>query len=566
MTVFVHVMCIAIFFGFSSASGFADEKQELLEIKNTTLNLIDALVEEGLLSRQKADALIKKAEAKAAAEAGQAKTAKSSTTAAAAGAGAAAAVQEPDVVRVPYVPEFVRDEIRQQVKTELRDDVLADVKQTAKTERWGIPDALPQWLSRVHFFGDLRLRGEADLYASDNGMNDYLNFNAINLAGGIIPAGRSAFLNTTEDRYRGRLRARVGMNIDLTDNLMAGFRVTTGNFRNIVSTTQTLQNLEGRFQLGLDWAYLQYDNYTSNDFNWLTLQGGRTPNPWLTTDLVWDDDISFAGLIAKFRTGLGPDDSLYAMDKNPQSLFLTAAIIPLQETAFDFPADFDFINKWLVGVQTGLDWTFEDQSNVKFGVAYYHYFNTQGVLNSLNSTANDPTAPFVVQKGNTMFDIRNDDNPDTELFALASKFHIFNLTGRYDYAGFAPIHLIATVDYARNLGYNKAEVARLVGIDNYAARVNAWSVQLQAGWPKIRKWADWNLFLTYKYLQRDAVLDAFTDSNFHFGGTDAKGFIVGARFGLTYHTWLQGRWMTANAIDGPPLGIDLLLLDLTTEF
>ncbi len=576
MIVFARVILITICFALFIAPVLADEKQELLEIKNTTLSLIEALVEEGLLSKKKADALIKKAESKAAAEAGQSKAAKSAAVEdAATGAGLASSAPDPDVVRVPYVPEFVRDEIRQQVKAELRQDVLADVKQTAKTERWGIPDALPEWLSKVHFFGDLRLRGEADLYASDNIPNSYLNFNAINQAGGIIPAGRAAFLNSTLDRYRGRLRARLGMNIDVTDNLMAGFRVTTGNLRNIVSTTQTLQNLEGRYQIGLDWAYLQYDNYTSGDYKWLTLQGGRTPNPWFTTDLVWDDDISFSGLIAKFRADLGSNDSLYAMDKHAQNFFLTTAIIPLQETAFDFPADFDFLNKWLAGAQTGLDWTFQDQSNLKFGVAYYHYFNIEGIRNSLNSTDRDSTAPFVVQKGNTMFDIRTDSDPNTQLFALASKFHILNLTGRYDYAGFAPIHVIVTADYARNLGFAKRDIFNRgfsreefferTGRRDLARRVNAFSAQLQVGWPRIRKWADWNLFVTYKYLESDSVLDAFTDSNFHFGGTDAKGFILGARFGLTHHTSLQWRWMSADAIDGPPLGIDLMLLDLTTE-
>lgn len=575
MMVYLRFLLLLIASSFFITSAFADESQELLEIKNTTLNLIEALVEEGLLSREKAESLIKRAAAKAANQAKQGRPSES-TGSVAAGTGSATTVQEADVVRVPYVPEFVRDEIRQQVKAELREDVLADVKQTAKTERWGIPDALPEWLSRVHFFGDLRLRGEADLYASDNFPNNYLNFNAINQAGGIIPAGRAAFLNSTLDRYRGRLRARLGMNIDVTDNLMAGFRVTTGNLRNIVSTTQTLQNLEGRFQVGLDWAYLQYEGLTADHYKWLTLQGGRTPNPWFTTDLVWDDDISFAGLIGKFRAGLGSNDSLYTMDEHAQNLFLTTAIIPLQETAFDFPSDFDYLNKWLAGAQTGLDWTFQDQSNFKFGVAYYHYFNVEGVRNSINSTAQDSTAPSVVQKGNTMFDIRTDGDPNTQLFALASKFQILNLTGRYDYAGFAPIHVIATADYARNLGFSKQDIFNRIGPSqeeffrrtgrmDLTRRVNAWSAKLQVGWPMIRKWGDWNLFVTYKYLERDAVLDAFTDSNFHFGGTDAKGFILGARFGLTYHTSLQWRWMTANAIDGPPLGIDVMLLDLTTE-
>ena len=34
---------------------------------------------------------------------------------------------------------------------------------------------------------------------------------------------------------------------------------------------------------------------------------------------------------------------------------------------------------------------------------------------------------------------------------------------------------------------------------------------------------EWNFGVFYKYLEADAVLDAFTDSDFHGGGTDAEG-------------------------------------------
>ncbi|MGH8547363.1 MAG: putative porin [Methylococcales bacterium] len=557
--ILIAIICNAFFITETKA----DEKQELLEIKNTTLNLIEALVEEGLLSKEKARTLIKKAEAKAAMEAKQAAaTNPVAAVAETAEAGAEDTAQKSGVIRVPYVPQIVRDEIRQQVKAELREDVLADVKQTAKQEKWGTPDALPGWVSRVKFFGDMRVRSANIFYGPDNIPNSYLNFNAINAAGGIIPAGRDAFLDTTADRYFAQIRARLGMNITVTDNLMAGFRVTTGDLRNPVSTNQFLGNYGGRYQIDLDWAYLQYDHYTSDHFKWLTLQAGRMPNPWLFTNLVWDDDLSFEGLIAQFRADLGSDDSLYAMDESGRTFFLTTGITPLQGAGQ--LNQFDFIDKWLLGGQTGLEWTFENQSNAKLGVAYYYYKNVEGVRNTFNSTAENKTAPLFVQKGNSMFDINNDNDPTTNLFALASKFHILNITGRYDYAGFAPIHVIATADYARNFGFNQNEVLNRTGI-LFAPRVNAWQAILQVGWPKIRKWADWNLFLAYKYLERNAVLDAFTDSNFHFGGTDAKGFIVGGRFGLTYHTALQLRWFSANQIDGPPLGIDSLLLDLTAD-
>ena len=74
-------------------------------------------------------------------------------------------------------------------------------------------------------------------------------------------------------------------------------------------------------------------------------------------------------------------------------------------------------------------------------------------------------------------------------------------------------------------------------------------------------WA-WNVSVGYKYLEPDAVPDAFTDSDFHLGGTNARGFIVGGSLGLFDNTWLTARWLSANEVYGPPMAIDVVQLDL----
>ena len=72
--------------------------------------------------------------------------------------------------------------------------------------------------------------------------------------------------------------------------------------------------------------------------------------------------------------------------------------------------------------------------------------------------------------------------------------------------------------------------------------------------------------MSYRYVERDAVLDAFTDSDFHLGGTDAKGYQVGFDLGLSRGIWLRWRYLTANEVDGPPLGIDVWQVDLNGAF
>jgi hypothetical protein len=73
----------------------------------------------------------------------------------------------------------------------------------AKSEAWGIPGALPDWIKRISISGDMRVRGEGDVFPRGNVVNSYpyLNWVAINNAGGFSKAGQAAFLNTSVDHY-----------------------------------------------------------------------------------------------------------------------------------------------------------------------------------------------------------------------------------------------------------------------------------------------------------------------------------------------------------------------------
>lgn len=62
------------------------------------------------------------------------------------------------------------------------------------------------------------------------------------------------------------------------------------------------------------------------------------------------------------------------------------------------------------------------------------------------------------------------------------------------------------------------------------------------------------------------MLDVFKDSDFHLGGTGAKGWIMGGSYGLAANTRLTLRWLSANEIDVPPLAVDLLQADLNEKF
>jgi hypothetical protein len=71
----------------------------------------------------------------------------------------------------------------------------------------------------------------------------------------------------------------------------------------------------------------------------------------------------------------------------------------------------------------------------------------------------------------------------------------------------------------------------------------------------------------YRYLRGDAVIDEYTDSDFHyFGGTNAKGYYLVVDYGLANRLWTRLRYLSANEIDGPRFGVDTLQIDLSTRF
>jgi hypothetical protein len=82
----------------------------------------------------------------------------------------------------------------------------------------------------------------------------------------------------------------------------------------------------------------------------------------------------------------------------------------------------------------------------------------------------------------------------------------------------------------------------------------------------------WNVFSLYKYVGSDAVLDAYTDSNFHvgggnnLGGTNVKGWVIGGNYGLMKNVWITGRWLSGDMIMGPNYGIDMVQFDINTKF
>lgn len=561
-------------------------KEEQAKLKEANVNLIDTLVEQGVLDKNRAKQVVQAAQEKAAAKQQAEEPVKETKTATLdAKLTEPAQAGKPKSVHVSYVPEFVQQQIREQVRAELKDDVVREVKAQAKTEKWGIPAALPDWVSRIHPYFDVRLRFQDEFFPSGNA--PAFNWAQINQDGGISQAllKDQAYYNTTIDRARFRERFRVGFDADITDSLKAGFRLVTSNLYNPVSTNQTLGNYGQSYQVAIDRGFLQYDFKDKTGNDWFTLWGGRIPNPWMSTEMMYAADLSFEGFAGTFRLNLERDDPVVKSyrtpnpvgrfginqgNTHPNSVFTTLGVFPLQEI------NFSSSDKWLFGSQLGVDWLVHNESRLKFAAGYYYYKNITARRNSLDSNTYDWTAPEFMQKGNSLVAINDAQNQtacnipplganNVCLVGLASGFEIFNAVALFDYADFAPVHLLLTLDYSKNFGFNQAQIKRDFG-DTITPKTNAYQVRLDVGNTDMRHFNDWSVYFSYRYVERDAVLDAFSDPVFHGSGTDGKGWMVGAQYGLLRNTWLNLRWFSTDSIDGPPLSVDTLTADLNTRF
>ena len=534
---FAVVLGIAMI-GMASLAG-AEDRQDLDAVQYSVAGLIQKLVARGVMTQKEAEAMVSQARTKAVAE--------------------VAATKSPDPkpgdVRVTYVPQIVRDEIKNKVKEELRGEVRKEVVADAQRDGWGVPGALPQWVNALRISGDVRLREEVDLYSNRNALNIYRDFQAINNAGGIGAAGTNGFLITSQDRYASRGRLRLNVDAQVAEHWRAGLRLTTGNLSSPVTRNANLANSNRPVNFVVDRYYI---DWSAGDTYRMMARGGRMPNPWMGSDLIWDDDLTFEGLTMTGRwVRPGPGSA---------QVFLTAGAFPLQDV------ELKSRDPWLLGGQLGARLYVGDQAAVSFSAGLFDYRNVVGLRNTPASNLNDFSAPAFLQKGNTLFDIRNDTDPNTQLFGLAADYRLFNANVLIDLGAWcgctdseSDVHVRFIGDYVKNVGFNENEVAARVG-QRVKGRTTGYEGRLQVGWPQLSQFGAWRATGMWKYLERDAVLDAFAESDFHLGGTDAKGWTFMFEYGLSPATNLRLRYMSADEIDGPPLAIDVVQLDLNARF
>jgi putative porin len=177
-----------------------------------------------------------------------------------------------------------------------------------------------------------------------------------------------------------------------------------------------------------------------------------------------------------------------------------------------------------------------------------------------------------------------------QFYGLVQKYRPIVVSGQVDLAQFNPYHIIIDGEFVWNSAFNPKLMQPGVGIPSNATVVvpgiplnnraptpdgsfgpfnggdQGWMTRITVGNKDIKDLGDWNVHVGYKYLQSDATLDAFVDSDFGLGGTNLKGYFVGGNLGISQNVWASLRWMSANNISGIPYAVDVLLVDLNAKF
>jgi hypothetical protein len=251
-------------------------------------------------------------------------------------------------------------------------------------------------------------------------------------------------------------------------------------------------------------------------------------------------------------------------------------------------------DKYLFAVQTGAVWKINQDFSAKGAVAYYYYQNVEGkvsdpMLASSNEAGNtDDSRPSFAQNGNTYIALRDYEDPspgttpELQYYGLATPFHVLALTGQLDFSRFDPFHISLVGELIKNVAFNRQDIINNgpasdpgpqnntdgSSPDSFSGGDTGGIIRLNLGSVALAKFGDWNVNASYRRVETDATIDAFTDADFggDLVGTNLQGYTLGGNFALSPYVWTGLRYMSADSVSGAPYKNDLVQFDINAQF
>ena len=378
------------------------------------------------------------------------------------------------------------------------------ISEAVKNEQvTALPDSL-KWLDKISISGDLRYRHE------------HIDREEIEEDGSI---------GWRNGRDRDRIRARLMIEAMLNDEWDIGFRLASGQadivdgdiYADPISKNQTLTGGFTGKNLWLDLAYFDYHPVNIEGLNVL---GGKIKNPFYTVgknQLVWDSDLTPEGIAGK-----------YAMP------FSDSTALHFNGGGFWVSEESSSADTSLWGAQAYFKQTIGNPDYILAGASFWDYGNLQGKEDK-----------FGVLLGNT------NGSADPDVSTWGSDFDILEI--------FA--------EYGTKLGTLPAAVFGS-WIKNTTAVNNedtGWLVGGKLG--KVKDPGSMEFVYDYRDLERDAVVGAYSDSDFLGGTTGGKGHRFGINYQLARNVQSAMTYFhDESTLQGPGLDYQRLQADLKLKF
>ncbi|WP_242195749.1 MULTISPECIES: putative porin [unclassified Pseudomonas] len=310
--------------------------------------------------------------------------------------------------------------------------------------------------------------------------------------------------NGGRDKDRQRIRARLGAYTEVNSQVDTGIRIATGSSDDARSTNQDQDNYFDKKSIWLDLGYIDYH---PDQIKNLHVIGGKMLQPWVNMgDVIWDSDINPEGLALTYKYPLGSSAELFGSIGNYN----------LKDNVDGDGVQFRHDLRLTSG-QLGTRFSVTDNLKMTLGGSVYAYQNDK---DSRCTTTTTPCALAV-----------NGNSADNQ-------FRLYEGFAQADIGGLA-VPLAFYGQYVKNN-------------DAVTDQDTAWLIGAKS------KVFGLNLDYNYRDIQRNAVVGAFTDSDFANGTTGSRGhkmkvsydidknFALGATYFLTKADYASRTQRDAN--------------------
>ncbi|MHA6137978.1 putative porin [Pseudomonas mohnii] len=291
-------------------------------------------------------------------------------------------------------------------------------------------------------------------------------------------------VSNTGDQDRQRIRVRLGAYTEINPQVDTGIRIATGSDNDPRSTNQSLDNNFTKKDIWLDQGYVDYHPDAIKN---LHIVGGKMPQQWVSMgDIIWDGDISPEGLALTYKYPLGSTE-----------LFTSAGHYTLKDNVDGEGKQFRHDLRLYAG-QLGARFAITDNLKMTLGGSVYSYDN------------DNDTATLAV----------NGNSP-------GEQFKLYEGFGQLDIGGLPmPLSLYGQI-VNNDDASNDQDTGWLAGVKT---KVYGFGV-------------DYN----YRDVQRNAVVGAFTDSDFANGYTGSRGSKLKVSYDLDKNFTLGATYFMANS-------------------